>query len=318
MGLRRKGLLTFTLILAPSLIILSFLSIRFSERQILKSEAERVSLITEIVRNGLVTIMIEGRGKDLKRFLDALIAEDIEGIYILNRDGNVISSTVSPALDKRFLNQVLSRSWKGKNLEMSLMKINEKDIYSSILPIYNERTCQKCHGSQEDIRAILHVEISRAKTISKMKNLRYQIVFLTSSIFLILLYLFYRFNINKLLSPIAQMADTLKKQGVIDSKLDMDELQILMFHMNDLSRNIELMAQETKALQSTNKELLKKIDNLKMAVKEDVARPLSKIMASIEAFSEELGHDDPKKEILKTFIDEHKRLLKILEGLNKS
>lgn len=318
MGLRRKGLLTFTLILAPSLIILSFLSIRFSERQILKSEAERVSLITEIVRNGLVTIMIEGRGKDLKRFLDALIAEDIEGIYILNRDGNVISSTVSPALDKRFLNQVLSRSWKGKNLEMSLMKINEKDIYSSILPIYNERTCQKCHGSQEDIRAILHVEISRAKTISKMKNLRYQIVFLTSSIFLILLYLFYRFNINNLLSPIAQMADTLKKHGAIDSKLDMDELQILMFHMNDLSRNIELMAQETKALQSTNKELLKKIDNLKMAVKEDVARPLSKIMASIEAFSEELGHDDPKKEILKTFIDEHKRLLKILEGLNKS
>lgn len=318
MGLRRKGLLTFTLILAPSLIILSFLSIRFSERQILKSEAERVSLITEIVRNGLVTIMIEGRGKDLKRFLDALIAEDIEGIYILNRDGNVISSTVSPALDKRFLNQVLSRSWKGKNPEMSLMKINEKDIYSSILPIYNERTCQKCHGSQEDIRAILHVEISRAKTISKMKNLRYQIVFLTSSIFLILLYLFYRFNINNLLSPIAQMADTLKKHGAIDSKLDMDELQILMFHMNDLSRNIELMAQETKALQSTNKELLKKIDNLKMAVKEDVARPLSKIMASIEAFSEELGHDDPKKEILKTFIDEHKRLLKILEGLNKS
>lgn len=318
MGLRKKGLLTFTLILAPSLIIFSFLSIRFAERQILKSEAERVSLITEIVRNGLVTIMIEGRGGDLKRFLDTMIAEDIEGIYILNREGNVISSTTSPALDKRFLNQVLSRSWKEKTLEMSLMKINEKDIYSSILPIYNERTCQKCHGSQEDVRAILHVEISRAKTISKMRNLRYQIVFLTSLVFVIMLYLFYRFNINNLLRPIAQMTDTLKKQGAIDSKLDMDELQILMFHMNDLSRNIELMAQETKALQSTNKELLKKIDNLKMAVKEDVARPLSKIMASIEAFSEELGHDDPRKEILKTFISEHKRLLKILEGLNKS
>ncbi|MFN3395606.1 MAG: hypothetical protein ACK4Z9_02270 [Thermodesulfovibrionales bacterium] len=318
MGLRRKGLFTFTLILAPSLIIFAFLSIRFAEKQILRSEAERVSLITEIVRNGLVTIMIEGRGRDLKRFLDALIAEDIEGIYILNREGNIISSTTSPALDKRFLNQVLSRSWKGKTQEMSLMKINEKDIYSSILPIYNERPCQKCHGSQEDIRAILHIEISRAKTISKLKNLRYQVIFLTSFVFVILLYLFYRFNINNLLRPITQMTDTLKKHGAIDSKLDMDELQILMFHMNDLSRNIELMDQETKALQSTNKELLKKIDNLKMAVKEDVARPLSKIMASIEAFSEELDHNDPKKEILKTFISEHKRLLKILEGLNKS
>ncbi|MFN3479078.1 MAG: hypothetical protein ACK415_01725 [Thermodesulfovibrionales bacterium] len=318
MGLRTKGLFTFTLILAPSLIIFALLSIRFAERQILKSEAERVSLITEIVRNGLVTIMVEGRGRDLKRFLDALIAEDIEGIYILNRDGNVISSTTSPALDKRFLNQVLSHSWKKKTQEMSLMKINEKDIYSSILPIYNERTCQKCHGSKEDIRAILHIEVSRTKTISKLKNLRYQVIFLTSLVFVILLYLFYRFNISNLLRPIAQMTDTLKKYGAIDSKLDMDELQTLMFHINDLSRNIELMTQETKALQSTNKELLKKIDNLKMSVKENVARPLSKIMASIEAFSEELDHDDPKKEILKTLISEHKRLLKILEDLNKS
>lgn len=318
MGLRRKGLFTFILILLPSLILFAFLSIRFAERQILQSEAERVSLITEIVRNGLVTIMIEGRGRDLKRFLDALIAEDIEGIYILNREGNVISSTTSPALDKRFLNQVLSRSWKRKAHELSLMKINEKDIYSSILPIYNERTCQKCHGSQEDIRAILHIEVSRAKTVSKMRNLRYQIVFLTSLVFVILLYLFYRFNINNLLRPISQMADTLKKRGAIDSKLDMDELQILMLHMNDLSRNIESMAQETKALQSTNSELLKRIDNMRSTVKEDIARPLSKIIASIEAFSEELGHDEPKKEILKTFIAEHKRLLKILEGLNKS
>lgn len=318
MGLRTKSLFTFTLILAPSLIILAFLSIRLAEKQILKSEAERVSLITEIVRNGLVTIMVEGRGRDLKSFLDALIAEDIQAIYILNRDGNVISSTISPALDKRFLNNILSRSWKKKTPEMSLMKINEKDIYSSILPVYNERTCQKCHGSQEDIRAILHIEVSRTKTISKLKNLRYQIMFLTSLVFVILLYLFYRFNINNLLRPIAQMTDTLKKHGAIDSKLDMDELQILMFYINDLSRNIELMAQETKALQSTNKELLKKNDNLKMAVMEDVARPLSKIMASIEAFSEGLDNDDPKKEILKTFISEHKRLLKILEDLNKS
>lgn len=48
----------------------------------MKAEAERVLLITEIVKNGLVTIMIEGHGKDLKRFFDTLIAEDIEGIYI--------------------------------------------------------------------------------------------------------------------------------------------------------------------------------------------------------------------------------------------
>lgn len=318
MGLRAKGLFTFTLILAPSLIIFALLSIRIAERQILKSEAERVSLLTEIVRNGLVTIMLDGRGRDLKRFLDALIAEDIEGIYILNREGNVISSASSPALDKRFLDEVLSHSWKKRTQQMSLMKINEKEIYSSILPIYNERTCQKCHGSQEDIRAILHIEISRTKTLSKLKNLRYRVIFLTSFAFVILLYLLYRFNINNLLRPIAQMTATLKKQGSIDSKLDMDELQILMFHINDLSRNIESMAQETKVLQSTNKELLKKIENLKMAVKDDVAKPLLKIMASIEAFSEELNHDDPKKEILKTFISEHKRLLKILDGLNKS
>lgn len=317
MGLRRKGLFIFTLITVPFLLLLSFLSIRIAERQILKSETERVSLITEIVRNGLVTIMMEGKGRDLKKFLDTLIAEDIEGIYVLGKEGNVISSTASPVLDKQFLNKVLSRSWKGTPKEMTPMKINERDIYSSILPIYNERSCQRCHGSKEDIRAILHVEVSRAKTVTKIKNLRYQIAFLTLFIFVILLYLYYRFNLNNLLKPVVQMTETLKRTATKGSQVNMDELQALMFYINDLSRNVELMAQETEALQSKNNELLKRLDSIKMTVKEEIVKSLLKIMTSLEAFSEEMG-GDPKKEIVKTFVAEMRRVIRTLEDLNKS
>lgn len=53
MGLGRKGLFAFTLLVLPLLILFAFLSIRVAEKQILKSEAERVSLITEIVKTVL-------------------------------------------------------------------------------------------------------------------------------------------------------------------------------------------------------------------------------------------------------------------------
>lgn len=125
------------MLVLPLFILFAFLSIRVAEKQILKSEAERVSLITEIVRNGLVTIMIEGHGKDLRKVLDTLVAEDIEGIYILWKEGEVISSTASPALDKLLLDQIRSRSWKENTFEMLPTKINERGIYSSILPIYD-------------------------------------------------------------------------------------------------------------------------------------------------------------------------------------
>lgn len=314
MGLRKKGLISFVLISIPVLTFTASLISVIAEKQILKSEAERVSLITDIVRNGLVTIMIEGRGKDLRRFLDTLIAEDIEGIYILGKEGNVISSTASPSLDKRFLDQVMSRSWRGI-VEMTPMKINEKDIYSSILPIYNERTCQKCHGSREDIRAILHVEVSRERTISKLKTLRYWVAMLTFLSFLVLLFLFYKFNLSSILRPISQIADIVRKGPIQVSQVDMDELQILTLHINNLSRDVERITKEMKSVQSSNKELLERIDAVKRTIKDDVTRPLLKIIASIEALLEETAQSDPKREIMKTFINELKRLVKTLETL---
>lgn len=310
MGLGRKGLFAFTLLVLPLLILFAFLSIRVAEKQILKSETERVSLITEIVRNGLVTIMIEGHGKDLRKFLDTLVAEDIEGIYILGKEGKVISSTASPALDKPLLDQIRSRSWKENTFEMLPTKINERDIYSSILPIYNERTCQRCHGSREDIKAILHVEVSRSKTISKIKNLRNQIVFLTSLFFVISLYIFYRFNLTNLVKPINQLAETIKKHGKMEHQAGMDELQVLTFCVNDLIRNTEFLNKDMKVLESSNTDLLRRLDGLKMAIKEDIEMPLLKVIASSEAFLEEIEKNDPKKEILRAIINELKRISK--------
>ncbi len=318
MGLKRKGFFTFLVILIPSFIIIYVGSVRIAEKHIMKADFERVSLITDIVKNGLVTIMLEEKGRDLKRFLDNLIAEDIEGIYILDKYGNVISSTTSPPLDHNFLNHVMSRSWKDNFTEMLPMKINEKDIYSSIIPLYNERPCQKCHGSKDDLRAILHVEISRTKTLSKIRDLKYQIALVTSFVFLILIYLFYRFNLETILKPIVQMKNNIRRQGLTDIQINMDELQTIMVYINELSRNLEIRADEIRSLKASNTEILERLNNIKRIIMDDLQMPLSKILASMEAYSEENSHDDLKREILKTFVKDIKRLIKTMEDLNQS
>lgn len=97
----------------------------------------------------------------------------------------------------------------------------------------------------------------------------------------------------------------------------MDELQVLTFYVNDLIRNTEFLNKDMMVLESSNTDLLRRLDGLKMAIKEDIEMPLLKVIASSEAFLEEIEKNDPKKEILRAIINELKRLSKTLEGLNK-
>lgn len=114
--------------------------------------------------------------------------------------------------------------------------------------------------------------------------------------------------------PIIRTTETLKRHSKIASHEGMDELQLMILHRNDLMRYGESLAKEIKVLQSTKNELSGETEVMKIKVREDIVRPLLKVTASIEAFSEEIK-DDSQREILRNIISELNKLSRISEDL---
>jgi len=73
----------------------SWLSYEVTQGYINEAKKERVALLAEIVKNGLKSIMLEGRNReDFQRFLDGLAAEDIRSVRVFSEKGIVLNSTV--------------------------------------------------------------------------------------------------------------------------------------------------------------------------------------------------------------------------------
>lgn len=59
----------------------------------------------------------------------------------------------------------------------------------------------------------------------------------------------------------------------------MNELQVLTFYVNGLIKNTEFLNKDMKVLKSSNTDLLRRLDGLKMAIKEDIEMPLLNVIA---------------------------------------
>ncbi|NOY64264.1 MAG: hypothetical protein GXO97_02540 [Nitrospirae bacterium] len=75
-SLKWKYVIATLLILLFIIGLFSLYNLKYQEKIIRDDDKERVKLITEIIKNGLITIMLEGRGKDFQKFLESLVAED--------------------------------------------------------------------------------------------------------------------------------------------------------------------------------------------------------------------------------------------------
>lgn len=318
MTLKSKNLLFTAVILLPVIVSASYLIIVSTENQFVKDDIEKVSLVTDIIKNGLITMMLQGEGKDFRHFLDILIAEDISGVHIVGNNGRLISSASSLNMDRKLYSDVLSRFEAFQSAEIISTESNGKAIYSAIVPIFNERPCQRCHGDKHSVRGILNVEFLRTKSVRKISENRSLTIVVAVMTFFILLIASDYINKKLVTAPLKGLSESIRTSSGDGGKLVNNgrdnEIAGLGKSFGSLLSEKERLLSE-KVQMSLELEMLDSyLDNLRKAMDVHVGNPLSKAIGDLQVLAEETDFADSRSEIINNMV---KDLMAIKASLDK-
>jgi len=324
LSLRWKFIIGTTCIVLAVVGTFSLITLKLQEEQIESDQKERVILITEIIKNGLITFMLEGRGREFQKFLEALISRDIEETRIFNTEGIITSSSIPHEIGKKIYESDIDAFMEQESPEVFTHKRENGGLtYSMVVPIYNEPACMKCHGSSGNILGVLDVEISMRKAREQIDSTRktlFIFAFFTLLTISIALSILTRYLINRPISGIVKIMK-IARDGDLSARFHTDRTD----EVGTLSRNLNAMLsqldQARKELERYHKKELEHVEKmatigeLASAIAHEIKNPLAGISGAIQVLAEDFDHADPRREVIVDVIKEIERLDKSIRDL---
>lgn len=315
MTLRKKITLLFAVLFAIVTGLFCILLIDTATSQFKQDFSERVRASSEHIKNGLIALMLEGKGKDFQGYLESELIGDIKSIRLLRDDGLIIGSS-NPAEINTF--------YPKEKIYLSIENTSDVTGHNSIyIPLYNEMPCQGCHGDDKKIRAILGIEISPVRyfeTVSGLKTraLFYFIILLTVSTGLI--WLFYGIVFERPLKNILKTMEDVRrgdlKARVITNRAD--EIGDMARSLNDLISDLERTRKDFELChlaEMKRVEQMATLGELASAIAHEIRNPLAGISGAVQVLSEEFPVSDPRQPIIKEILNEIERLDKSIKDL---
>lgn len=323
MKLKGKYIIFTTCILFLIIGAFSYKNLRLHENEIQEDKKERVTLITEIIRNGLVTIMLEGRVREFQKFLETVTTEEIEKAVIFKPDGTIISSSLISQIGNRVSAEEVTRFKTQKVPEVSSYKRNGKAVYSMMVPIYNEYACQKCHSAKDEVLGVLGIEVSMGKALQRINDSRKRMALfsiITLIVISIALSMLTTFMVNK---PITSIIDTMKKVEGGDLTVRFlarrrDEIGELASSLNSMLFELDKARGEIEKChleEMQNIEKMATLGELAAAIAHEIKNPLAGISGAIQVLAEDFPVNDPRKEVITEVLSEIERLDKAVRDL---
>ncbi|MFN3739722.1 MAG: hypothetical protein ACK4TF_03485 [Thermodesulfovibrionales bacterium] len=178
MVLRKKITLWLSLIIVGITGFSIFIITDAAITQFKKDFSEKVRFSSEHIKNGLIALMLEGKGKDFQGYIQSEIIGDIKSIRLIRDDGLIIGSSnpseVNTILPEDRFERIKSRAYIVQEEKFNFI---EEDtlaggIHSIYIPLYNEIPCQKCHTDNKKIRAILGIDAGSMKYFEAVSRIK--------------------------------------------------------------------------------------------------------------------------------------------------
>jgi signal transduction histidine kinase len=299
--------------------LVSFFDLRWEERQAVAYDRSKAILVSDIIRNGLVTIMMEGRGEELIRYIETMVAEDIKAVRLYSPEGRIIASSIP---NERGAVEMKMRS-VGRTPRMDISTEGGDSVYRIQTPFFNEQACRKCHADDEDMMCALEVSVTREKAFMIIRTLRevslinflFTIVIISVSLGVLTTYFVKR--------PLGHITATIERVGDGDLSIRADarkndEIGRLASSLNAM---LEKLGHTRKELDTHHMETLQKVEKmanigeLASAIAHEIKNPIAGISGAIQVFAEDFPEGDHRREIVTEVLAEIKRLDKTIKDL---
>ena len=207
-SLRTKIILGVSLILV--LVIGSFTYYEAVTRMKfhLKKQEERAFDISAAVMKGIEYPMLDGEMDDVQAILERLgTLEDVEVVKLCDLTGTIRYSRNPDNIGKASESGITRNALRNKALAKGLELHRGKKLLSHSIPIYNERACFKCHGSERDILGVLTVGINWGPIEKRIRALRNREIFVAVISLAIVAFFLIRWLSKHVTQPILKVTE---------------------------------------------------------------------------------------------------------------
>ncbi len=233
------------------------------EQEIIASNENAMTLVTQSVIENLQSIMVAGyadiahdyseslksiagiahvaiaRTDGSEAFLDNITIDNVNSITgddsFYPRDKEDFFQSIQP--NDSNLQAVLATQKMVKYYEL----VNNEERLTFLAPIINQERCQSCHGDDHEIRGLLKVSISQTAVKQVAKDFRFNtiLIFIVSIIIITLAVLFSIYQ--TLINPINELNLTMRR--VADGFLHLRAKVYGQDEISDIARNFNVMIQ---------------------------------------------------------------------------
>ncbi len=317
MSIRAKYVLGVTGVVAVLTGLLTYWDVKKSEKRIHAESLVTVSTVTKLVKNGLMSVMLEGRAADFRGFVETLIADNLSAVRVFREDGSLICSSVAQeriaGLNRKIAQQLdIATRQKGGHL-----------VYAMTMPIYNERPCHRCHGMEERLMAAVEVEVLIDSVYVRLREMRESAALSYFLVLLVVPGVLWMATTSLVTKPLKGMLKAAKQveDGDLKTRFQTkgtDEIgklgEGIDSMLNELVRARQhLEACHMEAMQKAEK--MATIGELASAIAHEIKNPLAGISGAIQVLAEEFDEKDPRKVIIREVLREIERLDKAVRDL---
>jgi signal transduction histidine kinase len=177
----------------------------------LGKQEERAHEISDTVMRSIEYPMLDGDMEAAQAILKSLYKlKDVEVVNLCDLTGIIKYSGLPSNVKKLDDSQATEESLRTGSLAKVLEVQNGEKILLHAMPIPNEKTCHKCHGSENEILGVLTVGISWGpveKRIAEMRNREITWGLASLVIVGVFLFIFLSKFVTRPLSKLARLAD---------------------------------------------------------------------------------------------------------------
>jgi signal transduction histidine kinase len=320
-----KAKFILTSVVALSLFIGSSLwfNLRVQRGEMERATREHVTLLGESIQRGLVTAMLEGKGREVQKVVEAMGQHsEVRTVRILDLRGWVLHSS-RPEEIGSVVSGTASRNVDTKKPSLFVEEAGYERIYGTVIPIENQPPCRRCHGSDHAIRGLLNVEVSATEREARIASHQRFMTILGGVLILLVVGAVVFAHSRFVEEPIQALVRAMGRveEGNLNARVPVktaDELGYLARRFNSMVQEIE---KARKDLEEYHHQRMERADRLatigEMAsgIAHEIKNPLAGISGAIQVLAQEVAKDASRREVVEEIQAQVRRIDRAVKDL---